>query len=125
MAFWDTAWDAITGAFDVKDVNGATSNGWLTEVGNWMDNHKNATNILGNALAGVGSYYAQNQANKDLMRQQRELLNMQDALKSQYSAVPDADSSYKNLTVDNAPGLANGGILTEMKKDIDRKHKGV
>ena len=46
------------------------------------------------------------------MRQQRELLNMQDQLKSQYSAVPDVDVSYNSLTVDNSPGLANGGILT-------------
>ena len=118
MSIWGSAWDSITGAAS-----------WLgkaaSSASDWMSNHKEATNILGNAIAGIGGYYAQKQANKDLMRQQRELLNMQDALKSQYSSVPDADSSYKNLTVDDAPGLANGGILTEMKKNIDRKHKGV
>lgn len=130
-SFWDSAWSAITGALDVAGEKGATSNGWLTNIGDaigkagkWMENNKEATNLLGNTLLGVGSYFAQKEQNKDLMKQQRELLNMQDALKSKYSAVPDVDVSYNSLTVDNSPGLANGGILTEMKNKIDRNHKG-
>lgn len=130
--FWDKAWSAITGALDVAGKNEATSNGWLTNIGDaigkagkWMENNKEATNLLGNTLLGVGSYFAQKEQNKDLMRQQRELLNMQDALKSKYSEVPDVDVSYKNLTVDDSPNLANGGILTEMQNKLDRKNKGV
>lgn len=124
MAFWDGAWDAITGAFDVKDVDGAKVNGWATEAINWMDNHKGAANILGNTVMGIGGYFAQKQAGKDLIKQQRDLLNLQDQMKSRYSAVPDSDWSYKSLTVDDSPSLANGGILTEMKKKADQKHKG-
>ena len=109
MAFWDGAWDAISGAGK-----------WLGETAgsamDWMDNHKEASNIIGNVIAGAGGYFAQKQAGKDLINQQRELLNLQDQMKSKYSAVPDADWSYKSLTVDDSPGLANGGILTEMKK---------
>ena len=130
-SFWDNAWSAITGAFDVAGENGATSNGWLTNVGDaigkagkWMESNKEATNLLGNTLLGVGSYFAQKEANKDLMRMEREKLNLQDELKSKYSSVPDVDISYNSLTVDNSPGLANGGILTEMKKKIDSKNKG-
>ena len=126
-SFWDNAWSAITGALDVAGEKGATSNGWLTNIGDaigkagkWMENNKEATNLLGNTLLGVGSYFAQKEQNKDLMRQQRELLNMQDALKSKYSAVP-----YNSLTVDNSPGLANGGILTEMQSKLERKNKGI
>lgn len=37
MAFWDSAWSAITGAFDVKGVGDATANGFATEALNWMD----------------------------------------------------------------------------------------
>ena len=131
-SFWDNAWSAITGAFDGAGENGATSNGWLTNVGDaigkagkWMENNKEATNLLGNTLLGVGSYFAQKEANKDLMRMEREKLNLQDELKSKYSAVPDVDISYNSLTVDNSPGLANGGILTEMKKKMDSKNKGI
>lgn len=131
-SFWDNAWSAITGAFDVAGENGATSNGWLTNVGDaigkagkWMENNKEATNLIGNTLLGVGSYFAQKEANKDLMRMEREKLNLQDELKSKYSAVPDVDISYNSLTVDNSPGLANGGILTEMKKKMDSKNKGI
>lgn len=131
-SFWDNAWSAITGAFDVAGENGATSNGWLTNVGDaigkagkWMENNKEATNLLGNTLLGVGSYFAQKEANKDLMRMEREKLNLQDELKSKYSSVPDVDISYNSLTVDNSPGLANGGILTEMKKKMDSKNKGI
>lgn len=130
-SFWDNAWSAITGAFDVAGENGASSNGWLTNVGDaigkagkWMENNKEATNLLGNTLLGVGSYFAQKEANKDLMRMEREKLNLQDELKSKYSSVPDVDISYNSLTVDNSPGLANGGILTEMKKKMDSKNKG-
>lgn len=118
MAFWDTAWSAITGAFDSIE-NGAKSNGWATNALNWMDKNKAATNLLGNAIGGIGGYFAQKEASKDLMKQQRDLLNMQDRLKSQYSAVPDTDASYRNLVVDNTPNLATGGILTEMKKRSD------
>nr|DAX74716.1 MAG TPA: hypothetical protein [Caudoviricetes sp.] len=131
-SFWDNAWSAITGAFDVAGEKGATSNGWLTNVGDaigkagkWMENNKEATNLLGNTLLGVGSYFAQKEANKDLMRMEREKLNLQDELKSKYSSVPDVDISYNSLTVDNSPGLANGGILTEMKKKMDSKNKGI
>lgn len=113
MAFWDTAWDAISGA-----------GSWLGEAANsassWIDNNKNLANIAGNTLMGLGGYFAQKEANKDLMRQQRELLNLQDQMKSKYSAVPEADTSYRNLVVDDAPNLANGGILTEMKKRSDQ-----
>lgn len=117
-SFWDNAFEAISGAAS-----------WLGnaagEASKWMENNKTATNLLGNTLLGVGSYFAQKEQNKDLMRQQRELLNMQDALKSKYSEVPDVDVSYKNLTVDDSPNLANGGILTEMQNKLDRKNKGV
>lgn len=120
MAFWDTAWSAITGAFDSTE-NGAKLNGWATNALNWMDKNKAATNLLGNAIGGIGGYFAQKEANRDLMKQQRDLLNMQDRLKSQYSAVPDTDASYRNLVVDDTPNLANGGILTEMKKRTEAK----
>lgn len=120
MAFWDTAWSAITGAFD-STADGAKSNGWATDALNWMDKNKAAANLLGNAVAGIGGYFAQKEAGRDLMKQQRELLNLQDQMKSKYSTVPDADISYRSLTVDEAPGLANGGILTEMKKRTEVK----
>lgn len=117
-SFWDNAFEAISGAASwLGDAAG--------EASKWMENNKTATNLLGNTLLGVGQYFAQKEANKDLMKQQRELLNMQDALKSQYSAVPDVDVSYNSLTVDNSPGLANGGILTEMQSKLDRKNKGI
>lgn len=116
-SFWDKAFEAISGAASwLGDAAG--------EAGKWMESNKTATNLLGNTLLGVGQYFAQKEANKDLMKQQRELLNMQDALKSQYSAVPDVDVSYNSLTVDNSPGLANGGILTEMQSKLERKNKG-
>jgi len=118
MSFWDSAWSAVSGAASwLGDAASSTAN--------WMSNNKEATNLIGSTLLGVGSYLAQKEANKDLMKQQRELLNMQDALKSQYSAVPDVDVSYNSLTVDNSPGLANGGILTEMQSKLERKNKGV
>nr|DAG82087.1 MAG TPA: hypothetical protein [Caudoviricetes sp.] len=118
MSFWDSAWSAVSGAASwLGDAASSTAN--------WMSNNKEATNLIGSTLLGVGSYLAQKEANKDLMKQQRELLNMQDKLKSQYSAVPDVDISYKTLTVDNSPGLANGGILTEMQSKLERKNKGV
>lgn len=120
MAFWDTAWSAITGAFD-STADDAKSNGWATDALNWMDKNKAATNLLGNAVAGIGGYFAQKEAGRDLMKQQRELLNLQDQMKSKYSTVPDVDISYRSLTVDEAPGLANGGILTEMKKRTEAK----
>ena len=120
MAFWDTAWSAITGAFD-STADGAKSNGWATDALNWMDKNKAATNLLGNAVSGIGGYFAQKEAGRDLMKQQRELLNLQDQMKSKYSTVPDVDISYRSLTVDEAPGLANGGILTEMKKRTESK----
>lgn len=117
-SFWDKAFEAISGAAS-----------WLGDAASsaskWMKSNKEATNLLGNTLLGVGSYFAQKEQNKDLMKQQRELLNMQDALKSKYSAVPDVDVSYNSLTVDNSPGLANGGILTEMQSKLERKNKGV
>lgn len=109
MAFWDSAWNAISEA-----------GSWLGEAAGsaskWMENNKNTANFLGSGLSAIGGYFAQKEANRDLMKQQRDLLNMQDRLKSQYSAVPDTDASYRNLVVDNTPNLANGGILTEMKK---------
>ncbi|MBN6067404.1 hypothetical protein HYE54_01045 [Aggregatibacter actinomycetemcomitans] len=109
MAFWDSAWSAISGAGSwLGNAAGAASE--------WMEKNKNATNIIGSTLMGVGGYFAQKEANKDLMKQQRELLNLQDRMKSKYSAVPDADTSYRNLVVDDVPNLANGGILTEMSK---------
>lgn len=123
MAFWDTAWSAITGAFD-STADGAKSNGWATNALNWMDKNKAAANLLGNAIGGIGGYFAQKEAGRDLMKQQRELLNLQDRMKSQYSAVPNADTSYRNLVVDNTPNLANGGILTEMKNRADKAGRG-
>lgn len=117
-SFWDSAWNTVSEAAS-----------WLgdaaSKASKWMENNKEATNLLGNTLLGVGSYFAQKEQNKDLMKQQRELLNMQDALKSKYSAVPDVDVSYNSLTVDNSPGLANGGILTEMQSKLERKNKGI
>lgn len=116
-SFWDSVWSTVSGAAS-----------WLGDAAStaskWMENNKEATNLLGNTLLGVGSYFAQKEANKDLMRMEREKLNLQDELKSKYSSVPDVDISYNSLTVDNSPGLANGGILTEMKKKIDDKNKG-
>ena len=116
-SFWDSAWSTVSGAAS-----------WLGDAAStaskWMENNKEATNLLGNTLLGVGSYFAQKEANKDLMRMEREKLNLQDELKSKYSSVPDVDISYNSLTVDNSPGLANGGILTEMKKKIDGNNKG-
>lgn len=117
-SFWDNAWSTVSGAAS-----------WLGDAastaGKWMENNKEAMNLIGNTLLGVGSYFAQKEANKDLMRMEREKLNLQDELKSKYSAVPDVDISYNSLTVDNSPGLANGGILTEMKKKMDSKNKGI
>lgn len=112
MAFWDSAWSAVTGAGE-----------WLGKTANWMEKNPNTTNIIGNTLAGIGGYFAQKEANKDLMRQQRELLNLKDEMQSKYSAVPNVDSGYGGLIVDDAPNLANGGILTEIKKRADDKKK--
>lgn len=112
MAFWNDAWSAVTGAGE-----------WLGKTANWMENNPNTTNIIGSSLMGIGGYFAQKEANKDLMRQQRELLNLQDAMKSKYSKVPEMDFGYSSLTVDEAPNLANGGILTEIKKRADDKKK--
>ncbi|MGC7559330.1 hypothetical protein ACPEEL_02530 [Pasteurella sp. PK-2025] len=106
----------------------------ITKAANWMQENPAATNLFGGILTGVGSYYAQKQANKDLMRQQeaqyknmleyqKELLGLQDKMKEKYSAVPDVDFGYGGLVVDDAPNLANGGILTEMKKRSDDKKK--
>ena len=103
-SFWDSAWNTVSEAAS-----------WLgdaaSKASKWMENNKEATNLLGNTLLGVGSYFAQKEQNKDLMKQQRELLNMQDALKSKYSAVPDVDVSYNNLTVDNSPNLNQLAIV--------------
>lgn len=96
--------------------------GVVSGTSNWMNDNPTATNLIGSTLMGVGGYFAQKEANKNLMRQQRELLNLQDEMRSKYSAVPDTDFTYKSLTVDEAPNLANGGILTELKKRSDEKH---
>lgn len=37
------------------------------------------------------------------MRQQRELLNLKDEMQSKYSAVPEVDSGYGGLVVDETP----------------------
>ncbi|WNY73973.1 hypothetical protein H2512_11215 [Pasteurella multocida] len=88
-----------------------------------MEKNPTTTNIIGSSLLGIGNYYAQKQANKDLMRKERELLNLQDEMKSKYSKVPEMDFGYSSLTVDDAPNLANGGILTEIKKRAEDKKK--
>lgn len=98
MSFWSGAWSVISGAT------------------NWMEKNQAATNLIGSTLMGVGGYFAQKKANKDLMRQQKELLNLQDQMKTKYSEVPDVDFGYSSLVVDESPNLANGGILTELTK---------
>ena len=114
MAFWDGAWDAISGAgkwlgkqLEVQWI------GWTTI--------KQQVILSVMLLLVLVVTLRKKQAGKDLINQQRELLNLQDQMKSKYSAVPDADWSYKSLTVDDSPGLANGGILTEMKKRSETK----
>ncbi|NBI43240.1 hypothetical protein GVX76_07025 [[Haemophilus] felis] len=101
--FWGKVWGGVSGA------------------SNWMENNKVATNLIGSVLVDVGGYFAQKEQAKDMMRQQRELLNLQNEMKSKYSAVPDVDFSYNSLTIDESPNLANGGILTELKKRSDEK----
>ncbi|WP_101774980.1 hypothetical protein [Pasteurella oralis] len=118
MSFWNNAWDSITGAFSQGE-----NAGWIGSAASWMENNKVATNLIGNTLAGVGSYFAQKEANKDLMRKERELLNLKDELQSKYSKVPETDFGYGGLTVDNTPNLANGGILTEIKKRAEDNKK--
>lgn len=88
----------------------------ITGAAKWLGDNKEVTNLMGNALAGIGGYYLQKEQQKSLIKQQREALNLEDELKSKYSAVPDVNFSYQGLTVDDTPNLANGGILTEMKK---------
>lgn len=107
----------------------------LTGAANWMEKNPTATNLMGSTILGIGSYYAQKQNNKDLMRQQeaqyknmleyqKELFGLQDKMKEKYSAVPESDFGYGGLVVDDAPNLANGGILTEIKKRSVNK-KGI
>uniref|UniRef100_Q0I4L5 Hemophilus-specific protein, uncharacterized n=1 Tax=Histophilus somni (strain 129Pt) TaxID=205914 RepID=Q0I4L5_HISS1 len=103
MSFWDSAWGAIT------------------EAANWMEKNQAATNLMGSVLQGTAGYFLQKEQNKNLMRQQRELLNLKDEMQSKYSAVPEVDSGYGGLVVDEAPNLANGGILTELKKRSEKK----
>ena len=116
MAFWDSAWNAVTGAAS-----------WLgDQAGNaskWMDNNKSATNLIGTTLMGAGGYFAQKEANKDQMKYLRERLNLQDQMKSKYSAVPDVDTTYNSLVVDDSPNLATGGILTNIKKRTDNNQR--
>ncbi|HDR1425303.1 TPA: hypothetical protein QB198_002508 [Pasteurella multocida] len=118
MAFWDSAWSAITGAFSQGE-----NPGWIGKAASWMGKNPTTTNIIGSSLMGIGGYFAQKEANRDLMRKERELLNLQDEMKSKYSAVPNVDSGYGGLTVDDEPNLANGGILTEIKKRAEDKKK--
>lgn len=119
MSFWNDAWDAITGAF--SQIEG--KEGWIGNAASWMENNKVATNLIGGTLLGVGNYFAQKEANKDLMRKEKELLNLKDQLQSKYSEVPEIDFTKYSLTVDDTPNLANGGILTEMKKRHEDKYK--
>lgn len=93
----------------------------ISDAPSWMENNKVATSLIGSTIFSVGGYFAQKEQAKDMMRQQRELLNLQNEMKSKYSAVPDVDFSYNNLTIDESPNLANGGILTELKKRSDEK----
>lgn len=112
MSFISGIVDSITGAF--------SEGGFLDNAANWMENHSTATNIIGSVLSGVGSYYAQKEANKKALRQEERLLRLQDELKSQYSAVPEVNSDYSSLTVNEEPNLATGGILTELKKRSEK-----
>lgn len=95
-------WDSI--------VNG------ITGAAKWMGENKAVTELLGGAVMGTAGYLAQKEANRDLMKLEREKLKIQDELKSKYSSVPETDWSYNNLVVDDRPNLATGGILTELDK---------
>ncbi|MDO4697707.1 MAG: hypothetical protein Q4A60_03395 [Pasteurellaceae bacterium] len=106
MSFFDGVWDVISRA------------------STWMESNKSATHLMGTALMGVGGYFAQKEANKDLMRRERELLNLRDQMQSKYAEVPDIDFAKYSLTVDELPNLANGGILTKLKKRSEET-KGV
>lgn len=101
--FWNTVFGGITGA------------------AKWLGENQGAATLMGGVLQSVSGYYTQKQQAKDLLRQQRELLNLKDEMQSKYSAVPEVDSGYGGLVVDEAPNLANGGILTELKKRSERK----
>ncbi|WP_075321601.1 hypothetical protein [Histophilus somni] len=103
MSFWDSAWSVIT------------------ESAKWMEKNQVATNLMGSVLQGTAGYFLQKEQAKNQMRQQRELLNLKDEMQSKYSAVPEVDSGYGGLVVDEAPNLANGGILTELKKRSEKK----
>ena len=48
MSFWDSAWSAVSGAASwLGDAASSTAN--------WMSNNKEATNLIGSTLLGVGS----------------------------------------------------------------------
>ena len=117
MSFWDTAWEGISKA-------GSWLGDSVSSASKWAEANPGTANILGNIALGVGTYFADKHKHKDLMRKQLELLNIEDRLKSKYSAVPEVDSSYNSLVVDRSKGLANGGILTEMREDLRRKPQG-
>lgn len=112
MAFsFSDVWNTVTGAF------GSDSN--------WLENNKNTANLIGNTLVGVGGYFAQKEQAKDQMKALREQMDLERQLKSEYSAVPEVDTTYNSLTVGESPSLAGGGILTEMKKRADERKGGI
>lgn len=99
MSFFDSAWDVISRA------------------STWMENNKSATHLIGTSLMAGAGYFAQKEANKDLIRRERE----REKERERYAEVPDIDFAKYSLTVDESPNLANGGILTALKK---RSEKG-
>ncbi|OBX02791.1 hypothetical protein QV06_10730 [Gallibacterium genomosp. 3] len=127
MAFsFSDVWNTVTGAFSTGDANGKGA-GWIGSALNWVNNKDNANtvNLLGNTLMGVGGYFAQKEQAKDQMKALREQMELQRQLKSEYSAVPEVDTTYNSLTVGESPSLAGGGILTEMKKRADERKGGI
>ncbi|OBX09605.1 hypothetical protein QV08_01330 [Gallibacterium salpingitidis] len=113
-------WNTVTGAFSTGDANGKGA-GWIGGAVNWLENNKNTANLIGNTLMGVGGYFAQKEQAKDQMKALREQMDLERQLKSEYSAVPEVDTTYNSLTVGESPSLAGGGILTEMKKRTDER----
>ncbi|ATD27100.1 TPA: hypothetical protein ACMDTO_000097 [Vibrio cholerae] len=95
---------------------GQTAAKAATTAANWMEKNPTTTTLLGSGLIGVGGYLGQKQLMKQEMDSYKDRLNMENQMRKEWSAVPNVDAGYGNLTVSESPNLASGGILTRMKK---------
>ncbi|HDZ3739136.1 TPA: hypothetical protein RSW73_000243 [Vibrio cholerae] len=98
-----------------RSILGTIGDG-LSKTSDWMEKNPTTTKLLGSGLIGVGGYLGQKQLMKQEMDSYKDRLNMENQMRKEWSAVPNVDAGYGNLTVSESPNLASGGILTRMKK---------